>query len=398
MQADSQTTATFRSRREQFLRFATDVVYDRRTDGRASEILAAVLKVLSIVFERIVLLRFFLYSKRVLRNTPLGCKVIVVGNLTVGGTGKTPVVEKIARVMAERGRKVAILSRGYKSKKEPLWRRLLRAITHGTRPPPKVVSDGKNVLLDAAAAGDEPYMLARNLVAYGVCVVVDRDRVHAGTYAIKNFGADVIILDDGMQYLPLRGSLNLLLVDKTNPFGNGNLLPRGILREPIRHLSRGDFIFLTKSDGVPAPELIAKIRENNPKAEIIECTHEPKRLCPVFDGENMELSELAGKRVATFSGIATPEKFEEFIRRYGAKISYNRRFLDHHSFTSEDIAEVFDGATAAKAELIVTTEKDMVRLARDLKPPIPLYYLRLEIEILSDKETFAAAATRIAGE
>ncbi len=329
-----------RSLSEKFVQFATDVVYDRRTEGRAVKILAAILKIFSLGFEKIVALRFFLYSTRILRNTPLGCKVIVVGNLTVGGTGKTPVVEKIARVLAEKGRKVAVLSRGYKSKKEPLLKRISRSFNHGKRPPPKIVSDGKNVLLDAKTAGDEPFMLAKNLVKLGVCVVVDKDRVHAGTFAIKNFGVDVIILDDGLQYLPLRGSLNLLLVDKNNPFGNGDLLPRGILREPISHLSRGDFIFLTKSNGVPAPALISKIRAHNPHAEIIECAHSPKRLCPVFDGNEKELSELTGARVATFSGIATPEKFEEFIRRFGAKISYNRRFFDHHNFSKADLNEV----------------------------------------------------------
>ncbi len=397
MPQDSQTT-TFRSSKERLLRFATDIVYDRRDGGRAGKILAVILRGLSHLFEQIVLLRFFLYSKRVLRNTPLGCKVIVVGNLTVGGTGKTPVVEKIARVLAERGRKVAVLSRGYKSKKEPLWERLVRTITHAKRPPPRVVSDGKQVLLDAATAGDEPYMLAKNLAPLGVCVVVDRDRVYAGSYAIKNFGTDIIILDDGMQYLPLRGSLNLLLVDKTNPFGNGCLLPRGILREPVKHLKRGDFIFLTKSDGSPAPELLATIREYNKDAEIVECKHEPKRLCSISDGEDLDLSELNGKRVATFSGIATPEKFEEFVRHYGAQITYNRRFLDHYSFSWEDLEEVFDGAEAAKASIIVTTEKDMVRLPRHLKPPVPLYYLRLEIEILSDKETFSNVVDRIVGD
>ena len=384
-----------RSTRERFIQFATDVIYDRRKDGRAEKILATVLRGFSFVFEQIVRLRFFLYQKRIMRDTPLGCKVIVVGNLTVGGTGKTPVVEKMARVMAAHGRKVAILSRGYKSKKEPLWKRIVRAITHGKRPDPRVVSDGEKVLLGADVAGDEPFMLARNLVACGVCVVVDRDRVHAGTFAIKKFGVDIIILDDGMQYLPLRGSLNLLLVDKTNPFGNEHLLPRGILREPVSHLRRGNFIFLTKSNGVPAPELIAKIRKFNKTAEIIECTHEPKRLCPVFDGHDIGLGKLAKMRVATFSGIATPDKFEEFVRRYGATIAYNRRFFDHHQFTEKDLQEVFAGALAANAELIITTEKDMVRLSRDLKPPVPLYYLRLEIEILSDKETFVAAVERI---
>lgn len=393
--SENEESGTGRSPQERFVQFATDVIYDRRKDGRAVKVLAVFLRGLSMLFGAIVRLRFFLYRNRIFRDTPLGCKVVVVGNLTVGGTGKTPVVEKMARVMSQHGRKVAILSRGYKSKKEPLWKRLVRALTHGPRPAPRVVSDGKVVRLGAAIAGDEPYMLARNLVSCGVSVVVDRDRVYAGTYAIRELGADIIILDDGMQYLPLKGAIKLLLVDKTNPFGNEHLLPRGILREPVNHLRRGDYIFLTKSNGKIDEALIRKIKKYNSKAEIIECTHQPKRLCPVFDGEDMPLSALDGMKIASFSGIATPDKFEEFLRRYGAKIAYNRRFFDHHNFSKKDLEEVFAGAVAAKASFIVTTEKDMVRLSRDLKPPLPLLYLRLEIEILSGEDVFEAAVKRI---
>ena len=385
-----------RSLGERFEQFVTDVIYDRAPDSRAARALAAFLRVLTVLFSRVVQLRFFLYRNRILRDTPLGCKVVVVGNLTVGGTGKTPVVEKMARVMASHGRKVAILSRGYKSKKEPMWRRVLRWLNLAQRPLPRVVSDGKNVLCGSDVAGDEPYMLARNLVSCGVCVVVDRDRVYAGEYAIRRFGVDVIILDDGMQYLPLRGSINLLLVDKTNPFGNGLMLPRGILREPVDHLTRGSYIFLTKSDGKNTQPLIDKIHSYNKDVEIIECTHQPKRLCAVFgDLPDIELDEMSGRKVATFSGIATPDKFEEFVRRYGAQIAYNRRFSDHHRFTEKDLEEVFSGAMRAGVEFIVTTEKDMVRLSRDLKPPLPIYYLRLEIEILSAHDSFESAVERI---
>lgn len=171
-------------------------------------------------------------------------------------------VEKFARSLSERGRKVAILSRGYKSKSEGALSKFARWLTHGEPPPPKVVSDGERVLLDSELAGDEPYMLARNLP--GVVVIVDKNRVKAGHYAVSRFGADTLILDDGFQYLPLRGQIQLLLVDKTNPFGNCSMLPRGILREPISHLRRASYIFITKSDGVKDPELERMIRRHNP--------------------------------------------------------------------------------------------------------------------------------------
>ena len=245
-----------------FAQFTARVIYDNEPMTPGVRAYATFLKALSVIFGLIVRFRFFLYSLRFLRDTTLGCKVVVVGNLTVGGTGKTPVTEKMARVFSERGRKVVILSRGYKSRSDSLLKKFLRWLTHGEKPVPRVVSDGKNLLLGSDEAGDEPYMLARNLLPLGVVVIVHRNRVDAGFYALKYFGCDTILLDDGLQYLPLRGQINLLLVDKTNPFGNGCLLPRGILREPVCNLSRGTCIFLTKSDGIPAPELRQLIRKN----------------------------------------------------------------------------------------------------------------------------------------
>jgi len=375
-----------------FAQFTADVIYDRR-HGRPAEIMGTFLHGLSFLFSGLVQLRYYLYEHRILRNKPLGCLVVVVGNLTVGGTGKTPVVEKFARILTERGRKVAILSRGYKSKKEPLPKKLWRKFTHGEEAPPKIVSDGETVLLDSEAAGDEPYMLAKNLP--GVVVLCDKNRVKAGSFAIRKFGCDTLILDDGLQYLPLKGKLNLLLVDKTNPFGNQHLLPRGILREPIKHLNRASYIFLTKSDGVCDEALLELIRENNPKAEIIECAHKPQYLRSVETGAELSLDKLKGARIAAFSGIASPESFEKMLREFGAEIRYNQRFLDHHRFSRYEIERLYKKAGQLELDMIVTTEKDAVRLFEDIKAPIPIYYLRLEIDILSGEEDFEAAAARI---
>ncbi|MFQ3224541.1 MAG: tetraacyldisaccharide 4'-kinase, partial [Lentimonas sp.] len=217
----------------------------------------------------------------------------------------------------------------------------------------------------------------------------------AGSFAIRRFGCDTLILDDGFQYLPLKGRLNLLLVDKTNPFGNQHLLPRGILREPIKHLSRASYIFLTKSDGVRDEALLELIREHNPDAEIIECSHQPQFLQCVDTGEQLHLDTLKGAHVSAFSGIASPESFENMLRGYGAEIRYNHRFLDHHRFSRAEIQHVYDQAAEAKLDMIVTTEKDAVRLFEDIKPTIPIYFLRLEIDILSGEEDFEDAAARI---
>jgi tetraacyldisaccharide 4'-kinase len=375
-----------------FEHYAIDVIFGRR-EGMRATVFAGFLQGLSYVFSGIAQSRLWLYRKRILHDQPLGCLVVVVGNLTVGGTGKTPVVEKFARALRDRGRRVAILSRGYRSKSAPMWKKWWYRLSHTAEPPPRIVSDGQRVLLDSEQAGDEPYMLARNLP--GVFVIVDKNRVKAGTYAIKKFGCDTLILDDGFQYLPLKGRLNLLLVDKTNPFGNGHLLPRGILREPIKHLSRASYVFLTKSDGVRDAELEELIQKHNPGVDIIECAHRPQYLQRFGTDERQPLEWLRGKRVGAFSGIAVPESFEKFLRDLGGHIEFTRRFLDHYRFTSEDFVSIFTEGIEQKVEFIVTTEKDAVRLPEGLPCAVPIYYLRLEIDIIRGASDFDEAVERI---
>jgi tetraacyldisaccharide 4'-kinase len=386
-----------RKKFQAFELYTVDVVLGRRADTGAT-VYGAVLQALSWLFNGIVQLRLWLYRHRILHDQPLGCLVVVVGNLTVGGTGKTPVVEKFARALRDRGRKVAILSRGYKSKAPPPWKKVWRALSHTAEPPPRIVSDGTRVLLDSEQAGDEPFMLARNLP--GVVVLVDKNRVKAGAFAIKRFGCDTLVLDDGFQYLPLKGRLNLLLVDKTNPFGNGHLLPRGILREPVKHLRRANYVFLTKSNGRRDPEVEALIARHNPQADIIECAHRPRylQLCgagPEAPGARVPLEWLKGRRIVAFSGIATPESFEKFLRDLGAVVMARERFLDHYRYTPEDLAGLFAEAGRQGAECLVTTEKDAVRLPAPERGPLPVYYLRLEIEIIRGAADFDEAVGKI---
>jgi len=370
-----------------------DVVYDRRS-GRSARVAGCLLNGFSLLFEGIVRTRWYLYSDRILRHRPLGCLVVVVGNLTVGGTGKTPVVEKFARSLHEQGRKVAILTRGYKSKKEPFHQKILRRLNFTrSEPPPKIVSDGTNVLLGPREAGDEPYMLARNLP--GVHVLVDKNRVKSGAFAMRRYGCDTLILDDGLQYLPLKGSMNLVLVDKTNPFGNRRLLPRGILREPVSHLRRASYVFLTKSDGSPSDDLEELIHRHNPDVEVIECAHKPSHLQTLDLRKTVPLDALDGARVGSFSGIAMPEGFENFLRRQGATLRYNRRFLDHHWFSEAELKEIAQEAKNVGVDFLVTTEKDAVRIPADLDFGVPLYFLRLEINLLRGANDFEEAVARV---
>ena len=204
-------------------------VIANRMHGWGPNTLRWVLSGLSRLYSGIINLRLAMFEHRIIRSEELGCQVISIGNLTVGGTGKTPVVEVFARELQKNGRRVAILSRGYKKAELPFSEKFKNFVTFNTpkQQPPRIVSDGRRLLLDSAMGGDEPYMLASNLP--DVCVLVDKDRVKSGRYAIQKLGCDTLILDDGFQYLRLKHRVDIVLVDRTNPFDNGRVLPRGLL-------------------------------------------------------------------------------------------------------------------------------------------------------------------------
>ena len=258
--------------------------------------------------------------------------------------------------------------------------------------PPLVVSDGKHVLLDAATGGDEPYMLASNLP--GVAVVVDRNRVKAGRYAVNRLGCNTIILDDGFQYQKLKHSIEVVLVDSTNPFGNGNMLPRGILREPARNLRRADIIFLTKCRG-DVSAVKEEIRCYNKSADIVECNHTPRVLKDVWSREEYPLSWLEGKTLCTLSGIASPKGFENSLRHLGAKVVWCERYADHHRYDSSEVLYALNRSADMGADALVTTEKDAVRFPRFETSPIKCLYLRIAIEILAGGENFTQIIDRI---
>jgi tetraacyldisaccharide 4'-kinase len=364
-------------------------VISKEVRGKRAACLRGFLKTLSWLFSTLVQLRLLLFKHRIIRANTLGCQVISVGNVTVGGTGKTPIVETFARSLQQKGRKVAILSRGYKSRKTPLWEKILKK----EKQLPRVVSDGQRLLLNSDLAGDEPYMLASNLP--DVVVLVDKDRVKSGKYAITKFGCDTLVLDDGFQYLKLQHRLDIVLVDYTNPFGYNRVLPRGLLREPMRNLKRAGFIFITKCPPEGAPELKAKLRELNRHAEISECRHSTKYLENLYTRERVELRFLQGKKVAAVSGIAVPDGFENGLRGLGAEIVHSAQYADHHRYTQQEIIETINHAVESGAELIVTTEKDAVRFPLIDRCDLPVLYLRVEIEMLSGAEAFEQWIDRI---
>ena len=385
---------SLRAWQEQFETFALEVIFGERR-GKKAALLRGVLFGLSKVFLIIVKGRRWLYEARIIRDHPLGVQVITVGNLTVGGTGKTPVVEKLARVLTDQGRKVAILSRGYRSKPPPLTQRWKnKLLLQDEVVPPRVVSDGKSLLLNSEDAGDEPYMLASNLK--DVVVLTDKDRVKSGRYAIEQFGCDTLLLDEGFQYWKLAGRRrDIVLVDAQQPFGNEHLLPRGTLREPPEHIRRADTIFITKSDGETAG-LRARIRKHNPSAGIIECVHWPLFFEDVFNPDQREqIGWLRGKKVATLSGIAQPESFEQSLLQQGADLVYTKRFADHHRFNQQEILNTINRAKKRRAEVILTTQKDAVRFPKIDRRDLPIFYMRVEIKILSGAKDFDDCVRKI---
>jgi len=377
---------TLRGWTENLETFLLEVILEERPGNRAA-IVRTLLYGCSKIFQVAIKVRRFLYNVRILRDSTLGVQVIAIGNLTVGGTGKTPVVEKFARELRDQGRNVAILSRGYRSKPRPFHQWLLNKILlRDDTTPPRVVSDGKSLLLDSEMAGDEPYMLASNLK--DVVVLVDKDRVKSGRYAIEKFGCDTLLLDDGFQYWKLRGRRqDIVLVDRQQPFGNERLLPRGTLREPPSHLARATTIFITKSDG-NTEELRRRINQFNPTAGVIECIHHPLYLEDVFTGQRVGLELLKGRRAASFSGIAQPESFEQSLVKLGAELVYAKRFADHHRFTQQEVLNAINRSKKRQAEAIITTQKDAVRFPKIDRRDLPIYFMRVEIKILTGAKDF----------
>ncbi|MBU1726552.1 MAG: tetraacyldisaccharide 4'-kinase [Candidatus Omnitrophica bacterium] len=323
-------------------------------------VIAGVLKfllfLLSVAYGGIVRILIYVNQKRAVT---LNCKVISVGNITLGGTGKTSLVEFIARFLKQKGKKIAVLSRGYK--------RVMMS------------QDG-----DCRQMGDEPYMLQRNLK--DVPVIVDADRVRGAAKAIKDFGADTVILDDGFQQWKIRKDLEIVSIDATCPFGNRNMLPRGILREPLSSLRRADIFVLTKSNlKRDVGGIKSVLNKLNPKALIFESVHEPVGFYEANDlGKGLALDSFRGKRVILFSGIGDPDSFENLVRSLEIKVVSHFRFGDHHYYSQEDLNNITKAAQENGAEAVITTEKDAVRLGAG-KSQVLVFKIEVKIK---DEERF----------
>lgn len=326
------------------------------------------LYLLSLPYGGVVRARSLFYSLGLLKTKTIPCPVISVGNITVGGTGKTPLVIALAKGLMGRGISVAILSRGYRGKK--------------TSQP--VVSDGKTIFLSPEESGDEPFLMAQ--ACKGIPILVGKNRFINGRIALQRFGVKGLLLDDGYQHLPLHRDMNILLIDSHIGFGDHHLLPRGILREPLSHLRRANLFLLTKLEG---PEIFQplekKIREIHPSSQVFHSHYEPVSLVGPQE-EQEEFHSLKGKKILALSGIANSNYFTSLLRKCGMEIVREAIFPDHHLYTKKDLPFIEEKSRGV--DYIVTTEKDMVKLKKLNMDRLPLRALRIEVKIWEEKQFY----------
>ncbi|NCO68307.1 MAG: tetraacyldisaccharide 4'-kinase [Nitrospirae bacterium CG_4_10_14_0_8_um_filter_41_23] len=297
-------------------------------------------------------------------------KVISVGNITVGGTGKTPATIALAKEAKKRGFKPCILTRGYR----------------GTAKGPCFVSRGEEPLLDEYQAGDEALLMAEKLK--GIPIVKGKDRYKAGMFALSSLplalSPDLFILDDGFQHWGLLRDKDILLIDSTNPFGNRRLLPLGLLREPINVIKRADSIVITRTDEnreleTEANSLIEEIRQYNTRASIFFAEHKPSKFI-LITGDSFSLEWAKEKRFFAFCGIGNPQSFRGTLLSADIELIGFKTFRDHYRYSQGDIQEVIRNAKRGSADWIVTTEKDIMRL-KGLEVPEDLISLGIEFNV-----------------
>jgi tetraacyldisaccharide 4'-kinase len=336
-----------------------------------------VLPPLSLLYGAVTRTRLSLYRRGTFQTTKLDRPVISIGNITTGGTGKTPLVEYVARTVASHGKKVCILTRGY-GRKDPHLQ--------------VIVSDGYGVLASPSEAGDEPYLLATKLPGFAA-VISSADRIAAGREAIKDFGTDCFVLDDGFQHLRLARDLNVVTIDATNPWGGGRLLPHGRLRESVEGMSRADCVVITRRDHVESVdalrEEISGLTRGKP---IFESQMRMLRVSPLKNGGEALAPPV---RVGAFCAVGNPASFFDMLRRAGFEVAVERAFPDHHVYSQEEIDAIVRSARNAKAEVLVTTAKDAVKL-RALSFVLPCYLAEIEI-VIDDANGFERLISEACG-
>ncbi|MBN1796775.1 MAG: tetraacyldisaccharide 4'-kinase [Sedimentisphaerales bacterium] len=324
--------------------------------GQASGIYPALLRIIlrlpSLAYSAAIRLRNFFYDKHVLKSHRVNITVISIGNLTAGGTGKTPVVAWLTKQLCGKY-KCAILTRGYKS---------------------------------TANGSDEVNTLAQ--ISPEVPVIINPDRLKGAKEAMSLHGADVLIMDDGFQHRRLARDIDILSIDATCPFGYGKILPAGFLREPVGSVKRAHSVIITRCDQVNQSEIDRienELLSINPKLTIVQAIHKPQCII-TSQGDELKLEQLKGQKVFTFCGIGNPAAFFRTVKSLGAKLADRRIFDDHYNYKKEDIEKILAGAEKANVELVLTTEKDFIKIKPEWRKSskIKIAYLAIEIELIKD--------------
>lgn len=341
-----------------------------------------ILPPLSAIYSVATRARLTAYRRGWFSVSTLAAPVISVGNLTTGGTGKTPLVDWVCRVLAAQrahgasedperitpnGKRVCVLTRGYG-----------RPNSHSQ----VVVSNGTAILADEREAGDEPFLLAKNLVGIAA-VIANPNRVAAAEWAIENFKSEVFVLDDGFQHLRLARDLDIVTIDATSPFGGGHLLPHGRLREPLAGLSRADCVVITRTEQVgdwaTIKEFVGRVAPTVPVFSSRMLTSGIRLL----DSERVDSEKLLSQPLGAFCGVGNAESFFNHLRREGYSPAFTRAFADHHNYNQSDVDSLVEQAKSSGAKALITTAKDAIKLT-SLNLEVPCYVLEIQIAIDED--------------
>lgn len=332
--------------------------------------LTLVLLPASCIYRFVVFIRNKLYDWRWLKIRKIHSKVICIGNLTVGGSGKSVIVGYLANILKKRRRKVVILSRGYKRD------------SSGT----VIVTNGKRLLTGSKKAGDEPYFLARRLKT--IPVIVDEDRYRGSLSAYLHFKPDYILLDDGFQHRRLYRDWNIVTVNALSAFYNRYLLPAGPFREPLSALKRADFIWVTQFNRAKDWKRTKTIIRKFTDKPFILSNYEPEKLIQIPSERVIPLDFVFDKKILIFSGIANPEGFMTTIRALQPSAIETLEFPDHHEYKDHDFEAIDEKAKSSNVDIIITTEKDFVRLPTDIRLSKPLFYLEIKLKIIEGEKRF----------
>ena len=327
------------------------------------------------IYGNMIDLRNSLYDRGILRSYPLGARTISIGNITAGGTGKTPLVALVADTLAESGERVCILTRGY-GRKNPRQRVL--------------VCDREQILVDAAAGGDEPVELAHRLLGRAV-IISDADRVGAAQWAKDRFGITVFVLDDGFQHRRAERDLDVVCIDATDPFGNGRVLPAGKLREPLHNLRRSDAFVITRADLVVSTEpVVRELLRINPRCPVFLAK---SKIASVISLGRFMASDRQGSEidpdfrtevgVLAFCAIGNPQSFFDGLRARSFDVAATRTFRDHHRYSHADVDQIQAQAEKANVSVLLTTAKDAVKL-NGLEFSMPCFVVLSSMEIADE--------------